>query len=393
MSDSAISTRRGLALGLLTFLLMLPETLPVPVLRAAVLERFAVTDAQASWFMSANMLGAIVAAPVIAWLGDRTRSRRGLCIAAIALDAILVQLLAHPFSFAEFLGLRVLEGMAHISALSLLMAQCSDAAGERRGRVMGMVGAGLTLGVALGAALGGKIGKTDPLLTLHTGSGVLAAATLLALACLPADTSTSLQPRAKLRDALQQSGAWLPLAFAFVDRFTVGFFTSGFPLCMAGVHGLSGPDIGILLACFLLPFALLSYPFGRLAERIPSVWLVAVGSGAYGVLVMLVGGIATNWLWYLMPALGLASAVMFVPTLLLLLERCPNMGRSAAMAAFHGAGSLGFLLGPLCCGAIVAWTGELSRGYTLAFAFAGLTELLCVFLLVPAIRRLRSAAQ
>ena len=196
--------------------------------------------------------------------------------------------------------------------------------------------------------------------------------------------------RVTLRATLRQSGAWLPLTFAFVDRFTVGFFTSGFPLCMAGVHGLDGPRIGILLACFLLPFSLLSYPFGRLAERIPAAWLVAIGSGAYGALVMLVGGSEPAWLWGLMPALGLASAIMFVPTLLLLLERCPGLGRSAAMAAFHGAGSLGFLLGPLCCGAIVAWAGELSRGYTLAFAFAGLTELFCVLLLVPALRSLRT---
>ena len=46
--STSISQRRALALGMLTFLLMLPETLPIPVLRAAVLERFSVTDAQAS---------------------------------------------------------------------------------------------------------------------------------------------------------------------------------------------------------------------------------------------------------------------------------------------------------------------------------------------------------
>ena len=38
-----MSGARTLLLGLLTFLLMLPETLPVPVLRSLVVERFGVS--------------------------------------------------------------------------------------------------------------------------------------------------------------------------------------------------------------------------------------------------------------------------------------------------------------------------------------------------------------
>ncbi len=65
MPETTLSLRRCLLLGLATFLLMLPETLPVPVLRPLVVERFDVSSSAASWFMAANLLGALLAAPRI----------------------------------------------------------------------------------------------------------------------------------------------------------------------------------------------------------------------------------------------------------------------------------------------------------------------------------------
>ena len=58
---------RTVLLGGLTFLLMLPETLPVPVLRDLVVTRFGVSDGLASLFLVANMIGALIAlqAPVL----------------------------------------------------------------------------------------------------------------------------------------------------------------------------------------------------------------------------------------------------------------------------------------------------------------------------------------
>ncbi|MBK8099722.1 MAG: MFS transporter [Planctomycetes bacterium] len=382
----AADSRRHLAWGALAFLLLLPVTLPVPVLRALVLERFSVSDGQATWFMAANMLGGLLVAPLIGRLGDRAVDRRRLTIAAILLDAMLLLTMAWPLSFAEFLALRVIEGMAHIAALTLLMALCADAAGERRGRAMGMVGGGLTLGVATGAALGGILGKHDPTATLQIGAAVLAAAALLAVVVLPSGNVDSRTGRGTAPPGTGRR-MLLPLAFAFLDRFTVGFFTSGFPLFLAGVHRIERPQIGMLLGAFLFPFALLSYPFGKLAERRSATALVAIGSAVYGGLVALVGVVPPSWLWGLMPALGLASAVMFVPTLLFLLERAPGLGRSSAMAAFHGVGSAGFLLGPLCCGGIVTAVGDLPRGYACAFVAAGATELACVSALGWSLRR------
>jgi MFS family permease len=393
VSEPVANRPRLLPLAAVTFLLMLPETLPVPVLRALVLERFGVTDALTTLFMSANQVGALLAVPLVGGAVRRFGRRRELTLAAVLLDAVLMQALAHPHDYATFLGLRVVEGALHITALTLLMSLVADAAGEHRGRALGSVGAGLTFGVALGAAIGGQIGRHDPLLTLHTASAVLVAAAALAAWALPANTPASARPdlRALVTAVRERPALRAPLLLSFVDRFTVGFFTTGFPLLLTGAHGADRTRVGMLLAAFLLPFALLSWPAGRLAERWSRRQLVFWGSLLYGIGVVVVGVVPEAWLWVLMPWLGVTSAVMFVPTLLWLLERAPDVDRTTAMAAFHGAGALGFLLGPLACGALVHLGGEPSTGYTLAFAVAGLTEILGAWLCVglPFLRRAR----
>jgi MFS family permease len=390
----APARQHAVGLAALLVALMLPVTLPVPVLRGLVQQRFELTDALAALFMAANMLGALVAAPLVGLLADRTGKRRAPACLALVADAALMQAMAHAPTFASFLALRAFEGAAHITALSLVLSLAADAAGARRGRVMGAVGAGLTLGVATGAAVGGQIGQRDPLLTLHLGSGVLLLAALLALAVLPRDLPVLARPglREIARAALAQPRLRAPLFMAFLDRFTVGFFTTGFPLMVQGVHGAPATRVGLLLALFLYPFALLSYPFGRLADRLPAIALVVWGSAIYGVGTMVVGSSPAEWLLPLMPVLGLASAVMFVPTLLLTLERAPQVGRATAIAGFNAAGSLGFLLGPLTCAGVVRLAPDAASGYAWAFAVAGASQLLGVALLLPSLRAGRAAA-
>jgi MFS family permease len=389
---ATLTLARTLALGFVTFLLMLPETLPVPVLKGLVVERFGVSGPAATWFMAANLLGALLTAPLLGLWVDRRGRRRGLCLVALGVDALLMQALAHPHDYVSFLALRMAEGAAHIAALTLVMSLAADAAGERRGRTLGSIGAGLTLGVALGAAIGGQLGKRDPLLTLHAASVVLLFATLLAAWLLPADTPVTARPGlgTQLRALQNEPRVRTPLLLAFVDRFTVGFFTTGFPLLLGKVHHVDPPRIGMLLSAFLLPFAVLSWPFGRAAETWSRPALVATGSLVYGLGVMLVGVLPVAALWWLMPLLGIASAVMFVPTLVWLLERAPGVGRTTLMALFHGMGSFGFLVGTLACGALIRLGGtadDEGHAYALAFTVAGLSEVAGAALVVLAVRR------
>jgi MFS family permease len=365
-------------LGVMAALMLLPVTLPVPVLRELVADRFGVSELLTSLFMSINMVGAVLAAPLAGALADRF-GRRPLWIgAALALDAVCFLALTRDVSFSVFLGIRFFEGAAHIFALSLLMGLAAGARPDaQRGLVMGATGSGLLLGVASGAPLGGRLGHADPLVPLYVGAAVVAVAALLAPLLLR-ETEGREAARPGFGEIARLVRASpivaIPLLFSFADRFSVGFFTSTFPLFLRGVHELPPPRIGLLIAIFMLPFAALSFPFGIVSQRTSRALLMCGGSFVYGCLVASLGFWPTGALVGLMLATGTAAAVMFVPSLLLTSEALPDSLRTTAMGAFNAAGSLGFIVGPVTGGLVsqgVAASFGWPAGYAAAFAVAG----------------------
>jgi MFS family permease len=384
-----------LALGAVAFLTLVPVTLPVAVLRAFVSDRFEVSELATSLFMSINMVGAVLAAPLAGALADRFGRRRELLVAGLSVDAALLWALTAPVSFPVFMTLRFFEGAAHIFALSLLLAIASGSrAGEGRGRVMGMVGGGLTLGVAVGAMLGGLIAGDDPLRPLQLGAVIAAVGAVLSWRLLAEpEHSAQARPSASHILAAVRGNPLLlaPLAFAFVDRFTVGFYTTTFSLYLSRVHDLSPQHIGILIFTFMLPFALFSYPFGRFAEKHSPVRMVCIGSLVYGVGTASVAFWPVATLPGLMVVLGIASAVMFVPSMILTTNTAPDEIRGTALGAFNAFGSLGFIIGPVTGGLVSTWISSSHgwhAGYRAAFASAGASEILCVALALPFLIRL-----
>jgi len=392
--------RRVAVLGILAMLIVMPVTLPVTVLRELVQERFAVSELATSLFMSINMVGAVLSAPLAGALADRFGRRAGLVAAALVCDGALLWSLTLPLPFPVFMGLRFLEGAAHIAALSLLLGIAAGARGpEQRGRVMGLTGGGITLGVALGAPLGGLLGGEDPLVPLRAGAALVVVGAVVSLLFLEETGRREARPgwRAIASGVRAHKALVAPLAFSFADRFTVGFYTTTFSLYLTRIHDMTPSQIGALIAMFMLPFALFSYPFGRLAERRSRVALVCGGSVLYGV------GTASLCFWPaellpgLMLALGVASAVMFVPSLVLATDIAPAEVRTTALGAFNAAGSLGFILGPATGGLVSQLvadrTGDWATGYTAAFAVAGVSELLCVAVALPTLAALVRAGR
>ena len=103
-------------LGVLAVLTLLPVTLPIAGLRELVQQRFAVSEFAAHAFMSINMIGAFLAAPLAGALADRWGRRRALLVFALALDALCFLALTADFPFAAFMAIRFVEGCAHIGA-------------------------------------------------------------------------------------------------------------------------------------------------------------------------------------------------------------------------------------------------------------------------------------
>ena len=382
--------------GFVAVLMLIPVTLPVPVLRELVHERFQVSELLTSLFMSINMVGAVLAAPLMGALADRMGQRKRITLIALLLDALCFFTMALPVPFFAFMSIRFLEGAAHITALSMLLSLASTSVRDaHRGRAMGLVGAGLLLGVAIGAPIGGIVGSGQPDRTLWLGGLIaLLAAGLSALVLRDSDSVDRERWLASsLFAAIREQGRLLiPLLFAFADRFTVGFYTTTFSLYVSRIHGADPPRIGLLISAFMIPFALLSYPFGLLSEKTSRVALLGIGSVLYGI------GTATLVLWpasilpFVMAAIGVSAAVMFVPTMLLVTEYSSPALRSTALAAFNAAGSLGFIVGPLVGGWIsqsIGSDGDWLAGYGTAFAVAGGSELLLVAVALPLLYRMR----
>ncbi|MBW2712411.1 MAG: MFS transporter [Deltaproteobacteria bacterium] len=298
-----------------------------------------------------------------------------------------------------FLAIRFIEGIAHICALSMLLTLASHALpDEQRGRAMGMVGGSMMLGIALGAPLGGFLGRSGVLLPLQLG-GVLGLVTA-GLAFWVVRESSAQSERPNLGDIARALRAHpsllIPLAFALADRFTVGFFTTTFSLYLRRIYDLNSAEIGMCIAIFMIPFALLSYPFGRLAERFSLTLLICGGSIMYGLATAAVGFTAPPALYILMFATGVTASVMFVPSMVMVTRLAPPDIRATALGAFNAAGSLGFILGPLCGGAVsqaVAAQSNWLDGYRAAFMVAGFSELLCVAIALPFLLRLRASGR
>lgn len=398
-STAAYAGWRLIKLGALAMLVLLPVTLPVPVLRELVQDRFGVSVLLTSAFMSVNMVGAVLAAPLAGMAADRFGRRPRFIGAALLVDALCFVLLTQEIPFVLFLLVRFFEGCAHIFALSLLLGIATGARPPpQRGWAMGITGAGLLLGVALGAPLGGFLGAENALRPLQFGAGISLAAALFAALWLR-ETAGENRPRPRwqeLRAALLHNKIlWLPLLFAFADRFTVGFFTTTFPLYLRGVHEFTPPQIGLLISVFMLPFALLSFPAGAVAQRFSRAWLLCGGSALYGLLVMCIGFGSAASLMPLMLMCGCTAAVMFIPSLMMTTELTPESARTTAMGAFNAAGSLGFIIGPLTGGAIsqlVAAQHGWLAGYQAAFGCAGAAELLLALLAFRALRAFEKRA-
>src|SRR5690606_10580786 len=118
---------RPLRLAACLFLLMLPVTGLVPVLTGLTQGRFPGTsDVARHLFMSVNMIGAILAAPLAGLASDSLGRRMPLIMAGFAVNGLTLLLIAGDWSYPVILLLRFIEGGAHMTSLSLLMTLGAD---------------------------------------------------------------------------------------------------------------------------------------------------------------------------------------------------------------------------------------------------------------------------
>jgi len=365
-----VTPLRSLALG--TFLTLVPVTLLVPGLRELVMGAHGGTRLDAHLFMSVNMIAGMVAIPVVMRLLSRWPDVRTWLVGLLLADACVFAAMAAAPSVSALLALRAVDGALHLPAVTLLMVAANRFAGRRRGATLGVIASALMLGVAAGAPLGGWLVDRDPSLVYRAGAALLVVAALscslvVTVPAAPTDSGSSSRYRWDRRAV----AGWIPLAYGFMDRFTIGVFVSTFTLYLAEVHGLGAAQRGLLMSLFLLPFAALCYPAGRLADRTGWFAPLLTGNLLFGVAYASYGVAPLAALPVLMVVSGILAALMFAPNLVLVAEFARRGAGEGLFGAFQVAGSLGFLTGPIVGGVLVEVTRRHAGAVAYAPIFAG----------------------
>lgn len=375
------------------FLLMLPVTAMVPVLSALTVGRHPeLDDFERHLFMSVNMIGALVAAPLTGWIADRSGRRTTLIVAALVVNGATLFLIAGDWSYPLTLAFRFIEGGAHMTSLSLLMTLAAEYARRNGlGATMGAAGAAISLGVAAGAPLGGWLGAETatqvPWLSgwLCMGLAIMTAWLLHDIPETQHGESHRQGKKTGIFGPLSSNRLLLvPYAFTFVDRLTVGFIVSTLSLYMGTILQFSPARIGMTMAAFLLPFSLLTFPAGLLCHYCNRLGMMIVGSLLYGLFLFALVVAPAQSLSWIMIAGGVVAALMYAPTLVLTAELALPKQRAMTMAGFNFAGSLGFAIGPLLSGALLTGFREIwMNPYPAVFAVIAAMEILVALAVVP----------
>jgi DHA1 family tetracycline resistance protein-like MFS transporter len=348
------SVRPLTSLALVTVLVMIPVTLLVPGLSELVREAHGGSRLDAHLFMAVNMLTGIAAVPLFMVLLRRGTPLEKLLIGALVIDALCFAGMGLARTLGQLMALRALDGAVHLPAVTLLMVAAGRFGAERKGAALGLVAGAIMIGVAVGAPLGGVLVSRGPGTVYGAGALILVVALLLAgsfAARVPA--AQPARRGARYRWDRRAAHAWMPLVLGFVDRFSIGVFTSTFTLYLAEILLLTPRARGLLVSFFMVPFALLCYPAGRLADRHGWLVLLLIGNAGFGATYALYGIFPAAALPAAMVVSGVMSALMYAPNLVLVGEMARRGAGEGMYGAFQVAGSLGFLAGPLAGGAMV----------------------------------------
>jgi MFS family permease len=338
-------------------------------------------------FVAAEFAAYVVFAGVWGAASDSGGRRVPFVVAASAVASVAYFAVAlsprFGVPFSGVLVLRFVQGAATVGAFSLALTTLMDLGGGH-GRNMGAAGVSIGAGVALGAPVGGVVYETGALLPLYVSGALLGVSAAVSALVDDRVPSGRRGLGRAVRRVFETPSLSVPYAFGLVDRLTAGFFALVGTFYFRETFGLGPAETGVTLAFFFVPFALLQYPLGRLSDRVGRVPPVVAGSLVYGVAVFAVA---------IAPTLALSRAAMFLvgvlgalvapATMALVTDISPPDGRGAAMAGFNVAGSLGFLVGAVGGAALAE-----SRGFLLAFAVVGGTEVAIAVIALPFLLRL-----
>lgn len=368
------SLRVGVASGLV-FGAMLPATIVIPVVRRFVEVGWPGAEWVMHAFIAVNLLGACAGGPLLAVRAERLSQRRLMAAVSAAFDGALLLLVTLVPPLAVLLVLRFVQGAFYIAAVSILMGSIRRQA--KTGAAMGLVGGAVVLSILVGIPLGAILGKASATLPLVVGGAVGVLTGLFTPLLLPAETDAR-RSAVTFRELLRAPALKGPTVVVALERFAVGAFVVTLQL-YGHVLGVGDDRVSAWFSVFLTVFALATWPFARLGDRVDRWKLVALGAAVYGVTFFALPLAPVRGLSVVLAVGGLASAAIYGPSLGLAAGAVPANSRASAMAVLNAAGTLGMFLGSTLAGAL---SGALIHGgvarataYGVVFAVAGLAQL------------------
>ncbi len=310
--------------------------------------------------------------PVAGTLSDRVGPRKLLAIAAaIGVFAPLAAFFSRDSAilYAIQICLGLCAGVMKPVSAAVFAAQVPP---SRQGSFFGLCNALYNAAFFLGPLLGGLLyfhGNLWPILTFL--SVCMGISLWIILIVVSEDTTTTVKkttPTQIKHAAIHLSCRSTALLLAICGR-TAGTASlmAFYPILLS--HHLHGPAWSIGMLAAVPGFAaFLSLPAGgRLADRYPKVSL-AVSGMILSAVALALTATATTTFGFLMTGLlmGLGSGISFPAAMTLAAAMGQHQGRN--MGWFHTAANAGFVVGPLLCGGVTAYSGEL----TLALATIGI---------------------
>jgi len=334
-----------------------------PVVKELLVDRYGASAPEAQIFNGINLLGALVAVPLL-WAVRRTWGSRTVLIAASLADGVLLAVMALPLGIGWTLALRCLEGVTDV----LVFAALFDIV---RGRSVGRVGVGLgiassplLIGLGLGAVLGGVVvrqvqGVGSAMWLFGVSAALSALVGILAWRWRRMDSFPRVPVRAA--DESTASGSttervWPPLAMAFVDRATGGLLTGTLPIALAQVLGYSPLVRGVLVGLPLLLMALGTGPCGWLCDLFGAKRVRLISGLSYAASFALLPVASANpaVLGLVMLIVGVSASGLFASSVSLTVQS----GASAVtLGAFRASGDIGFLSGTVLSVLLLASLG------------------------------------
>lgn len=346
-----------------------------PTIDALIRRPFGFNNAESSPFMSIPSMAQLICGIIVGVWSDRSGRRVPMLATGLIGAGICFSLLPHLHSWRGMLTLRFVEGVFSVMASTLIFARALDLLGEaNRSRGMAIVTAGLPIGYLGGPILAAWLGDDSLGLLYFCGGFPLVLGGLWMLGSLR--NEGSIKPNedsiGEMFGALRRSpGLIVPLIFGFVDKFTFGTMAILTTFVLADVYqDKTVATAGWVPAGFWIAFLVGCYPASRIIDRLGPWWPLVIGSALYGLAFMGMGHGTLGMFAALMALCGFLTAIMYIPSFVLIGQIAPAGERGTAMAIFNTVGMLGMIVG------LVTASHLSDVSYAKAYGTAGALELI-----------------